>query len=95
MSKENLQKIVVLGMGGTIAGVASDPQKPKEYKAGALGVADLIDCLGLSNAVQIDVQNVAQINSKYPIGKRFCQRSTQPTKTRKPAQWSSRTALTP
>ena len=64
MSKENLQKIVVLGMGGTIAGVASDPQKPKEYKAGALGVADLIDCLGLSNAVQIDVQNVAQINSK-------------------------------
>ena len=64
MSKENLQKIVVLGMGGTIAGVASDPEKPKEYKAGALGVADLIDCLGLSNAVQIDVQNVAQINSK-------------------------------
>ena len=64
MSKENLQKIVVLGMGGTIAGVASDPQKPKEYKAGALGVADLIDRLGLSNAVQIDVQNVAQINSK-------------------------------
>ena len=64
MSKENLQKIVVLGMGGTIAGVASDPQKPREYKAGALGVADLIDLLGLSNAVQIDVQNVAQINSK-------------------------------
>ena len=64
MSKENLQKIVVLGMGGTIAGVASDPEKPKEYKAGALGVADLIDLLGLSNAVQIDVQNVAQINSK-------------------------------
>ena len=64
MSKENLQKIVVLGMGGTIAGVASDPEKPKEYIAGALGVADLIDRLGLSNAVQIDVQNVAQINSK-------------------------------
>jgi len=64
MSKENLQKIVVLGMGGTIAGVASDPQKPKEYKAGALGIADLIDRLGLSNAVQIEVQNVAQINSK-------------------------------
>ncbi|NBY33493.1 MAG: asparaginase [Betaproteobacteria bacterium] len=64
MSKENLQKIVVLGMGGTIAGVASDPQKPKEYKAGALGVADLIGCLGMSQIVQIDVQNVAQINSK-------------------------------
>jgi L-asparaginase len=64
MSKENLPKIVVLGMGGTIAGVASDPQKPKEYKAGALGVADLRDRLGVSNVVQIDVQNVAQINSK-------------------------------
>ena len=64
MSKENLQKIVVLGMGGTIAGVASDPQKPKEYKAGALGVADLIGRLGLSNHLQTDVRNVAQINSK-------------------------------
>jgi L-asparaginase len=64
MSKENLQKIVVLGMGGTIAGMASDPQNPKEYKAGTLGVADLIDSLGLSNDVQTDVLNVAQINSK-------------------------------
>jgi len=64
MSKENLQKIVVLGMGGTIAGMASDPQNPKEYKAGTLGVADLIDSLGLSNVVQTDVLNVAQINSK-------------------------------
>lgn len=64
MSKENLQKIVVLGMGGTIAGMASDPKNPKEYKAGTLGVADLIDSLGLSNAVQTDVLNVAQINSK-------------------------------
>lgn len=64
MSKENLQKIVVLGMGGTIAGMASDPQNPKEYKAGALGIADLIDSLGLSNDVQTDVLNVAQINSK-------------------------------
>ena len=64
MSKENLPKIVVLGMGGTIAGVASDPQKPKEYEAGALGVADLIDRLGVSNVVQTDVRNVAQINSK-------------------------------
>jgi L-asparaginase len=51
-------------MGGTIAGVACDPQKPKEYKAGALGVAYLIDRLGLSNHLQTDVQNVAQINSK-------------------------------
>ena len=64
MSKKNLPKIVVLGMGGTIAGVASDPQKPKEYKAGTLGVADLIGRLGMSQIVQINVRNVAQINSK-------------------------------
>ena len=64
MSKENLPKFVVLGMGGTIAGLASDPQKPKEYKAGALGVTDLIDRLGMGNVVQTHVQNVAQINSK-------------------------------
>jgi L-asparaginase len=40
------------------------PNKPKEYKAGALGVADLIKRLHLSDAIEIQVQNVAQINSK-------------------------------
>ena len=64
MSKENLQKIVVLGMGGTIAGMASNPENPKEYKAGTLGLADLMGGLGLSNAVHTELRNVAQINSK-------------------------------
>lgn len=64
MISNKTQKIVVLGMGGTIAGLASDPNKPKEYKAGALGVADLIKRLHLSDAIEIQVQNVAQINSK-------------------------------
>ena len=64
MSKENLQKIIVLGMGGTIAGMASDPDNPKEYKAGALGITDLMSRSGLSNLVQSEVRNVAQINSK-------------------------------
>ena len=64
MSKENPQKIIVLGMGGTIAGMASNPENPKEYKAGTLGVADLMGGLGLSNAVHTELRNVAQINSK-------------------------------
>ena len=64
MSKENPQKIIVLGMGGTIAGMASNPKNLKEYKAGTLGVADLMGGLGLSNAVHTELRNVAQINSK-------------------------------
>lgn len=64
MSKENPQKIIVLGMGGTIAGMASNPENPKEYKAGTLGIADLMGGLGMSNAVHTELRNVAQINSK-------------------------------
>ena len=64
MSKENLQNIIVLGMGGTIAGMASNPENPKEYKAGTLGVADLMGGLGFSNGVHTELRNVAQINSK-------------------------------
>ncbi len=64
MTSNNFQKIIVLGMGGTIAGVAADPNKPKEYKAGALGVADLIKRLNLPESITVEVQNVAQINSK-------------------------------
>jgi L-asparaginase len=64
MTSNKTKKIIVLGMGGTIAGLASDPHKPKEYKAGALGVANLIRDLNLSDAIEIEVKNVAQINSK-------------------------------
>ena len=64
MTLNNSQKITVLGMGGTIAGVASDPSKPKEYAAGALGVADLIGHLHLPTQISVEVHNVAQINSK-------------------------------
>jgi L-asparaginase/Glu-tRNA(Gln) amidotransferase subunit D len=48
MSKENLQKITVLGMGGTIAGIGWQTlNNPKEYIAGELGIADLMS--GLSH----------------------------------------------
>jgi L-asparaginase len=64
MTTNKFQKIILLGMGGTIAGIASDPNKPKEYKAGALGVADLVERLDLPTSLQVEVRNVAQINSK-------------------------------
>jgi L-asparaginase len=64
MTKENISSITVLGMGGTIAGLAANPKNSKEYKAGELGVADLIKNIAPSNAFHLDVHNVAQINSK-------------------------------
>jgi len=64
MTLKKIQNITVLGMGGTIAGLADDPNNPKKYIAGELGVADLIKDLGHVNEFKLDVLNVAQINSK-------------------------------
>jgi L-asparaginase len=64
MTSKKLQNITVLGMGGTIAGLAGDPKNPKEYIAGELGIADLIKNLSHVNEFKLDVLNVAQINSK-------------------------------
>ena len=64
MTQKNIASITVLGMGGTIAGLAADPKNSKEYIAGELGIADLIKNLAPSNAFHLDVHNVAQINSK-------------------------------
>ena len=64
MISKKLQNITVLGMGGTIAGLAGDPNNPKEYIAGELGIADLIKDLSHLNEYKLDVLNVAQINSK-------------------------------
>jgi L-asparaginase len=64
MTSKKLQNITVLGMGGTIAGLAGDPNNPKEYVAGELGIADLIKDVSHVNEFKLDVLNVAQINSK-------------------------------
>ena len=64
MTSKKLLNITILGMGGTIAGLAGDPQIPKEYIAGKLGIADLINGLSHVNEFKLDVLNVAQINSK-------------------------------
>ena len=64
MTSKKHQNITVLGMGGTIAGLAGDPRNPKEYIAGELGVADLMKDLSHVNEFKLDILNVAQINSK-------------------------------
>ena len=64
MTSKKLQNITVLGMGGTIAGLAGNPNNPKEYIAGELGVADLMRDLSHWNEFKLDILNVAQINSK-------------------------------
>ena len=67
----NRQSIVVLGMGGTIAGEGDDPSQTLTYQAGARSVARLLADLPLPCQVQIEAtgcalvgESVAQIDSK-------------------------------
>ena len=56
------QKIVVLGTGGTIAGVASQASNNIDYTAGQVGVLQLVGAIaGLNRVV---TEQVAQIDSK-------------------------------
>ena len=63
MSHEINSKIVVLGTGGTIAGLSAHKENPAIYKSGQLGVADLIGQAGLKQS-QIEFDDVARIDSK-------------------------------
>jgi L-asparaginase len=56
-------KTVVLGTGGTIAGLAADPSNPSNYKASQLGLTDILQQAGLATD-SLDLQDVAQIDSK-------------------------------
>jgi L-asparaginase len=63
-----LKKIVILGTGGTIAGVASSPLQNISYQAAHLDVADLIGKLSipavLSSNLTLDSEQIFQIDSK-------------------------------
>jgi L-asparaginase len=63
MSHEINSKIVVLGTGGTIAGLSSDAENPAIYKSGQLGVADLMKQAGFLQT-QIECEDIARIDSK-------------------------------
>ena len=58
------QTILILGMGGTIAGLAPKPgDDPLNYVAGQLGVTDLLKGLPMEDQYPIQSEQVANINS--------------------------------
>ena len=57
------KKIVILGTGGTIAGVANDAANNIDYTAAQVGISQLVGAIaGLNN--QVETEQVAQIDSK-------------------------------
>jgi L-asparaginase len=56
------KKIVILGTGGTIAGVASQASNHIDYTAAQVGVSDLVGAIAGLNL--IETEQVAQIDSK-------------------------------
>jgi len=63
MHSKNSPKILVLGTGGTIAGLALNPENPSDYEASVLGITDILSRSGLVNA-DVEWRDVAQIDSK-------------------------------
>ncbi|PUE55305.1 L-asparaginase [Limnohabitans parvus II-B4] len=65
---KKIQKVVVLGTGGTIAGTAASASDHTGYTAGQLGVQHLLDAVpGLNDALQgvaLVGEQVAQLDSK-------------------------------
>ncbi len=59
-------KIVVLGTGGTIAGLAADPQDNVGYSSAQVGIMQLLDGLPLGHrpGAELVCEQVAQIDSK-------------------------------
>lgn len=63
MNSKIIQKILILGTGGTIAGLAPDSSNPGQYEAGQLGLTNLLSASGLSLDL-LELQDIAQIDSK-------------------------------
>lgn len=59
-----MQNVVILGTGGTIAGTGTDPDRVWDYRAGQLSVGDLVKAVPDLAAIHIEVEQVAQIDSK-------------------------------
>ncbi len=62
--QSTLNKIVVLGTGGTIAGTAADTGDNIGYRAAQLGVQQLLASVGGLDAAAIEAHQVAQVDSK-------------------------------
>ena len=62
----NSSKLLLLGMGGTIAGIAMDPQKPMAYQAGQISAGDLLSHLNLEPEIgPIEASQVANVDSRH------------------------------
>ena len=69
--------VVVLGTGGTIAGIAATPTDHVDYKAAQLGVAYLVAALAATAGVVVETEQVAQFDSKdmdFATWRRLAQR---------------------
>ena len=66
MANFSRKKLVLLGTGGTIAGLASDAGDNIAYTAGQLGIEQLLETLPAQRRSQVAVQceQVAQVDSK-------------------------------
>ncbi len=57
-------RVVVLGTGGTIAGIAGDAADSVGYKAAQLTVGELLAVLPAARAFEVEAEQVAQVDSK-------------------------------
>ena len=63
MSQKKIPITVVLGTGGTIAGVRHSHENPDIYQSGQLGITDILDKAGVDGS-GIEFQDVARMDSK-------------------------------
>jgi L-asparaginase len=64
MNSSFMKKVVVLGTGGTIAGLKDDPKDPNSYQAGQVPVADLVSKTTPVSQFLLESRQIAQIDSK-------------------------------
>ncbi len=64
MTIKKTKKIVVLATGGTISGLADDPNHPADYVAGRLPVDALLSGVATSTDIELVTEQLAQIDSK-------------------------------
>jgi L-asparaginase len=58
------RRLVILGTGGTIAGRAADPSDAVGYRAGEVGVAELLAGVPVPAGCAVEAEQVAQVDSK-------------------------------
>ncbi len=70
-------RVVILGTGGTLAGTAADPTDNVGYRAGQIGVAELVARIPALASVSLQTEQVAQVDSKdmgFAIWRRLAER---------------------